>query len=38
MNILDYIDINLSWKKNKPKFKFVIKKEKRIKALHQMVR
>lgn len=30
MNILDYVDINLSWKKNKPKFKFVIKKEKRI--------
>jgi len=30
MNILDYIDINLSWKKNKPVFKFIIKPENKI--------
>ena len=30
MNILDYVDIDLSWKKGKPIFKFLIKEEKKI--------
>jgi hypothetical protein len=30
MNILDYVDIDLSWKRDKPIFKFLIKEEKKI--------